>query len=351
MTTRRTSSDFVFVVGAPRCGTTSISTYLKQHPDVCFSQVKEPHFFSRFDLPSLSCEEQDRFIEREYLARYFPPDADGSGLLMAEGSVSYLYAPERMETILRIWPNAKFVIALRDPMEMLPSLHQRLLFMGDETETDFARAWSLVDDRREGRSIPGSCIDHRFLMYDEIGMLGKYVERFVAAVGRDRCFFSLFDDLSANPGAVYRDLLEFLGLSDDGRQDFPRCRASRGYKVAWLQRLLKRPPGAALAGEHFWIRVKPNARADAAGRDVLKAIWSVRKTLLRWNRAPAPKARLSSAIRQEIHAAFASDAQRLAGLLGRDLIHWLSRDAKEVVQSSHAGRDHRTKGFAIRSAR
>ena len=37
-----------FVVGAPRCGTTAISKYLSDNPNICFSRPKEPHFFSIF---------------------------------------------------------------------------------------------------------------------------------------------------------------------------------------------------------------------------------------------------------------------------------------------------------------
>src|SRR5206468_2923428 len=105
-----------------------------------------------------------------------------------------LYAPERMEPILRLWPDARFVIAVRDPMEMLPSLHLRLLYNGDEVEPGFEQAWSLVSERRQGRQVPRTCIEPRFLEYDRIARLGLSVERFIATVGRERCFISVFDD-------------------------------------------------------------------------------------------------------------------------------------------------------------
>ena len=35
-----------FLIGAPKCGTTSLSLYLKEHPEVFISEPKEPHFFS-----------------------------------------------------------------------------------------------------------------------------------------------------------------------------------------------------------------------------------------------------------------------------------------------------------------
>src|SRR5688572_22560028 len=128
------------IVGAPRCGTTSLARYLSSHPSICFSTPKEPHFFSRHDLAEASAEEALDLIRSQYLERFFP--GRQADVVLAEGSVSYLYAPERMLPILKMWPAAKFIVAVRNPLEMLPSLHRRHLYNGDETVRDFARAWS-----------------------------------------------------------------------------------------------------------------------------------------------------------------------------------------------------------------
>ena len=45
---------FAFIVGAPRCGTTTLAQFLKNHPSVSFPAVKEPHFFSQHNLRGLS---------------------------------------------------------------------------------------------------------------------------------------------------------------------------------------------------------------------------------------------------------------------------------------------------------
>ena len=315
--------DFVCVVGAPRSGTTSLAGFLEEHPQVCFSAVKEPHYFSRFDLDGLREAALRQAVEDQYLARYFPHRE--AGRLLAEGSVSYLYAPERMAPILRCWPDARFVIAVRDPLEMLPSLHRRLLLTGDETEADFARAWALMPERRNGRRIPRSCIEPRVLQYAQAGRLGAHVDAFFRAVGRERCFVVVFDDLVAAPDSVYEQLVDFLRLAPHPRSDFAPRRASRGCKVAWLQRLLKRPPvatRAVLAGEKYRRRVRP---LDRPGRDprLVRGVLAVRRALLRWNHAPPPPARLSPELRKEICDSLAGEVEHLAALLGRDLSHWL----------------------------
>lgn len=316
----------VCVVGAPRCGTTSLSTWLREHPDICFSFVKEPHFFSHLDLTGCSDAELRRRVESDYLLRYFP-ERESAGPVLAEGSVSYLYAPERMEPILRLWPDAKFVIAVRDPLALLPSLHLRLRYIGDETEADFERAWSLVPERRQGRHVPRSCIDARFLDYEEIALLGKHVGRFVDYVGRERCFISLFDDLAADPETVYRDMLHFLDLPYHPRAEFAAVRASRGYRFGGVQRFLKRPPklaAATLAGEKFRRRVVARPNADMPW--LLRGIMAARKRVLRWNTIDAAPCALPPHLTAAISDRLRGDVDRLANIIGRNLDHWLSPD-------------------------
>lgn len=315
---------FAAIVGAPRCGTTSLARYLEVHPDVDFSFVKEPHFFSQYDLTGKNDEALIQTVEQEYLARYFP-DADPDSRMLMEGSVTYLYTPHQIEAILRVWPEAKFIIAVRDPFALLPSLHQRLLFICDETEKDFARAWALAPERALGKHVPATCIAPEWLQYPEIGRLGSYVEKFFAAVGRERCLVVLFDDFVSDPAATYRQVLTFLGLPDDKRTDFSPQRSSLGYKIGWLQRLLKRPPTrvrVVMGGEKLRQRIK---KIDSNGPEpwLVRLILRIRRRLLNWNEAAAPDLTLSPEMQAEIRRALSNDVAHLARLLGRDLSHWL----------------------------
>lgn len=316
---------FACVVGAPRCGTTSLASFIKNHPDVCFSSVKEPHFFAQYDLSKLSTADLRRRVADEYLSRYFSHSTD-SRQLLAEASVTYLYAPERMEPILRMWPDARFIIAVRDPLEMLPSLHRRLMYLGDETETDFARAWGLSSERAQGRSIPRTCVEPRWLRYDQAGRLGTHVENFFRAVGRDRCVVVVFDDLESNPAALHHELLDFLGLSPQTAPELAPRRVSQGYRIGWLQRLLKRPPiatRALLAGEAYRQRV---TRLNGTNPEsaVVRAVLAGRKKLLQWNRMPAPPIHLPDWLAGEIGESLAEEIGRLSALINRDLSHWLN---------------------------
>jgi hypothetical protein len=315
-------SRFAFIVGAPRCGTTTLAGFLQQHPDVCFSAVKEPHFFSNDIVATYTGNDLRHLVAEEYVERFFG-HCQADPKLFAEGSVTYLYAADRMAPILKLWPEARFIIALRDPLSMLPSLHSRLLVTGDETIRDFPAAWGKIAERAKGKSLPRRAIDPRWLRYDWAGRLGENVERFLGAVGRERCHIILFDDLTRDPQGTYREMCRFLGLEPWAGTDFEPQRTNKTIRIGWLQRLMKRPPKAirtALAGEHFH---KREMKVGSTDSKALTAIFAVRKRLLEWNKVEAQRQPLDPQVRQQIIDMFRDDVNLLSRVIDRDLSHWL----------------------------
>ena len=316
---------FVFVVGAPRCGTTTLSQFLKGHPSIAFPLVKEPHFFALHDLRDLSDDELRDRVEREYLGHFFRP---GPGQTIgADCSVTYLYRPELLEPVLRLWPDSRFVIALRDPLTMLPSLHRRLVYIGDETIGTFPKAWAAVSDRAAGRKIPSRCADPRFLRYDEAARFGTYLDRLFSVVGRERCQVVIFDDLTADPAGQYQRVMDFCGLEAVPRTDFRAHRAGSGVRLRWLQRLLKRPPKALrnqLAGQLYLHRTANPA--DLPRQRTVGMVLRLREKLLRWNRSSLPPEPLEPELKDELRRHLKGEIERVSTLLDRDLTHWLRAD-------------------------
>lgn len=318
---------FAFVVGAPRCGTTTMSRMLQAHPEVAFPFVKEPHFFSQHDLRGLSDGELKERVQADYLDHFFVKPEPGQRV-GADGSVSYLYTPEQLEPVLKLWPESRFIVGVRDPMTLLPSLHKRLIYIGDETITRFEDAWAAVPDRAAGKRIPRSCIDPRWLRYDEAGRYATYVERLFATVGRERCLVVIFDDLVANQEEQFRRILDFIGLDSSRIPDVQPERESRGVRYPWLQRLLKRPPKVLhplVAGIEYRRRFMNGGGkhlADGANGTADK-ILSLRKRILDWNDAESPKEPIAPDVQQQIRRHFRDEVERLGSLIGRDLGHWL----------------------------
>lgn len=315
---------FTFIVGAPRCGTTTMARWLQAHPQVLFPFVKEPHFFWQHDLRGLADAELRETIEEDYLDHFFP-QAKGECRVGADCSVSYLYGPEQLEPVLKLWPDSRFIVGVRDPLTLIPSLHKRLIFTGDENIRRIEDAWAAAPDRAAGRRIPWSTIDPRWLRYDEAARFGTHVERLFAAVGKERCLVMLFDDLVADPAGQHRRLLEFAGLRQVPPPELKAEREGKGVRWLFLQQMLKRPPRMLLpylASKRFQGRFDKRASKEM-GEPGSGNSKSVRKRLLRWNRLPNEKRPVPLAVQQGLRDHYQDEVDRLAGLIDRDLAHWL----------------------------
>jgi hypothetical protein len=316
---------FTFVVGAPRCGTTTMARWLQFHPQVLFPFVKEPHFFWQYDLRGFDEDELRRRVEHDYLDHFFS-EPEGEQSVGADCSVSYLYAPEQLEPVLKLWPNSRFIVGVRDPLTLLPSLHKRLIFTGDENIRRFEDAWAAIPDRAAGRRIPWSTIDPRWLRYDEGARYGTYVERLFNAVGKERCLVMVFDDLVADPAGQHRRLLDFAGLRQVPPPEFRAERGGKDVRFLFLQQLLKRPPRILLP---YLASLRHQGRFDKkAGKRAGKTApgsgsKSLRKRLIAWNRLPEEKRPISLAVQREMRDYFKNEVDKLGNLIDRDLSHWL----------------------------
>jgi hypothetical protein len=315
---------FVFIVGAPRCGTTTMARWLQAHDQVLFPFVKEPHFFAQHDLRELGEPELRRTVEKDFLGHFFPAP-EPRQTVGADCSVSYLYVPEQLAPALALWPDSRFVVSVRDPLSQLPSLHKRLIFTGDENIRRFEDAWAAVPDRAAGRRIPWSTIDPRLLRYDEAPRFGTYVERLFDTVGAERCMVTLFDDLVADPAEQHRRLLQFAGLKAAPLPNRNAERESKEVRFIPLQQVMKRPPRALLP---YLTSLRFQGRFNrAAGRKAAATApgggRSLRKRVLRWNRAPDREEPISLGVQREIKAKFQGEVDKLSALIGRDLSHWL----------------------------
>jgi hypothetical protein len=298
----------LFVVGAPRCGTTALCNWLEKHPRICFSQPKEPHYFTHL-LGGGSD------LQRDYLERFFFHYQPDRHPVVGEGSVSYLYSKDAIEQVLALNPDARLVVHVRNPIELVRSYHARMCYTLEEDEADFATAWNLQSARARGERIPPLCRRAEMLQYAEIGMLGKHLAQLFAVAGEERCLVNVFDDFRRDPRTSYERVLALAGVASDGRTRFPAKQTSRTYRRAWLHRAVMRPSQGVA-------RVVEKAERSRPGKKRL--VKRIRKGLLRWNtieRQPAP---LSTEIVVTLREAFRDDVALLSDLLGRDLRGWLT---------------------------
>lgn len=306
MSATETTPPCFFIVGAVRCGTTLLAKLLGAHPQICFSRPKEPHFFALLDGRPAAAR-----LKADYFDRYFA-HRTAEHRILGEGSVSYLYSADAIRRITETIPDARFVVSVRNPVDLVYSYYWRLLYQMDEDVRDFAEAWRLQEARADGRNIPKRCRDPRLLRYAEIGRLGHYVGQLFRLAGRERCLVILFDDLAHDPLAEYRRALAFLGIPDDGRTEVPRQRVNKTFKSAYVQQFIVNPP-------RWMVPTLRHLDANARAAAVLK---SIRRRLKRANAIPTKRPPLPAEMRATLQAAYAADIATLSELLGRDLSHW-----------------------------
>ncbi len=299
-----------FVVGAPRCGTTSLCRYLTRNPQICFSRPKEPHYFTTLDHTPQADE-----LKRDYLDRCFAHGTAAQRLL-GEGSVSYLYMPGVIERILHFNPNAKFIVQLRSPFTMLPSYHLRMQFLLQEDEPDFATAWGIEAARARGEHVPTHCLDTRLLLYSEIAKFGVQVERLLSLAGRDQVHVIVFDDFVSDTLGVYKRTLEFLGIDYDSQTNFERRFESQMYRYRWLQRLFFVPTTSDGKVAKTLQQRSRKYNKDGSKRK------SLIKRLVNLNKVPQSTRPLSPQMKDVIRESLRPDVLHLSQLLDRDLSFW-----------------------------
>ncbi len=220
----------LFIVGAPRCGTTSFHDYLGQHPDIFMCEPKEPYYFLT-DMPH-----RDRFDEKAYFALF----ADSGNVKYAgEASVWYLYSRAAADEIKRFCPSARIIIMLRNPIDLLYSLHGISLRTANEDILDFAKALEADLDRRQGRRIPATAFFPDGLFYRKVVDFTLQVQRYFDAFGRDAVRIITFDDFVRDTAAEYRRTLAWLGVAEDFEAELSAKNLSSALPNLAIQQLLR----------------------------------------------------------------------------------------------------------------
>ena len=136
-----------FIVGAPKCGTTALYEYLRPHPNIFMSEVKEPHFFAK----DFGAYPRIKTL-REYNAIF--AGSTEEHLRVGEASVYYLRSSVAIANIHEFNPEARLIAMFRNPVEMVHSFHSQLLYISEETVADFETAWRLQERRSRGLDLP-----------------------------------------------------------------------------------------------------------------------------------------------------------------------------------------------------
>lgn len=211
--------DFL-VIGAAKCGTTTLCDLLGRHPDVYVHPKKELDFFC-FD---------DRYARGLdwYAARFAEA---GDARAVGEGSPNYAKLskhPRAAERIARDLPDVKLIYMVRHPLRRMESAWLHARRAGHRSSRSFAKTV-----RRQASYVDTSLYERQIQAY----------RRFFP---EDRILVVFLDDLDADPDATLERCFRFLGVDPSVRipAGGERRNVSRGQRVdGILMDVLRAIPG------------------------------------------------------------------------------------------------------------
>jgi hypothetical protein len=291
-----------FIVGAASSGTTSLYTYLKQHPEVFLPALKEPHYFAQL-RPAYEQRYLFTYVtaEKDYLA-LFSRAADYKAI--GEASPSYLWCPEAPARIHQAVPEAKIVILLRDPVERAYSHYLMNLREGLQYRPFFE---SLQEDWN--RAQKGWGVSQ---LYVELGLYAEQVRRYLRTFGPAQVRVILFDELrrgAENRKSTLAEIVRFIGADPRYLDRIDVSYVENSFGIArwpWAQRIA----GSNWARRAGQLLVPKSMGANHAIKRLVFQRFFVKSV---------PRPKIDPDARQWLCEIFDPDVRALEELLGRVL--------------------------------
>lgn len=283
-----------FLAGALKCGTTALAHWMSEHPNIYMAPVKEPDFF----YPG------GKIRHREHYERLFQ-GAGETHLAVGEASGRYLTSESALRAAEAYTGGiARYVVILRNPVEMAESLHAQRLSSANESISSFEDAWRAQEQRRRADyRWPRHWYTPELNLYAETCRLGSQCNRLIDLVGRERVALFFFDDLKDRPQDLWRQVQAFLAVPDDGRTRFDAVNERRRVRDHALNRVLRR-----ITQRPLWQQYAPRMMVRLGKRILMAPMGS--------------ETAISPELRTELIEFFREETVLLEQLTGRDLSHW-----------------------------
>ena len=232
--TNRPPPDFV-IVGAQRCGTTSLFRALAKHPAMMSNvlDAKGVHYF-----------DTDFGRGLPWYLSHFPSQSDrdehaaktGQQPVVGEASPYYLFHPAGAERMAQAIPDTKLVVLLRNPIKRAISHHLHMVWEGHETVEDIDQALDLEESRLQGIEqqllADPSLVSrpHQHFSYMARGHYADQLERLFAHFDRDKVLVMATETLTGDSQASMNTIQNFLGLEPDSATDLGKRNASAKFE-------------------------------------------------------------------------------------------------------------------------
>ena len=286
------------IVGAQKCGTTSLIEYLSRHPRVCSHEQTEFTYF-------LGQEQYDWGYERAF-DTYFgqcPKDRKIFGK-----HVMVMYSDEAVNRLYEHNPDCQVVILLRDPVERAHSAFWHARRIGEETIERFEEALAAEQQRTQNDGWEA----WRQCAYVQNGLYHKYVSHVLNTFDSKNVLIFTSEELLDRPKEVCSEVFERCGLREH------RVNTDEKMNTA------KRARSELLARGQAWLLDPENPLKRMLRRALPVQFLQRASRLLRSaNEISFDRPAMSPETRQRLVETFRSHNQKLSRLIDKDLLAWL----------------------------
>jgi len=290
------------IIGAMKAATTSLYTYLKQHPDVFMTTIKEPMFFNNFqkknDFKVLGRKTKKITTFEEYYPLF---DAVKNEKAIGEASPAYISNTDCPSLIQQHLSETKIIAILRQPVARAYSnfLHTRRA--DREPIADFETAFNKETERKAENWSP-------LYHYKGKGYYAEQLERYVTLFPKENIKVLLFEDLVKNPVRITQEVFKFLNIDNSFIPDISKkANVSGTPKGLFGLFIMKLRYNNLIPNIQF-----SNYLPGFIIQFIFNSAYKNANPL-----SPELKKRLT-------HTFYKEDILKLEKLIGKDLQHWLS---------------------------
>ena len=284
-----------FFVGHTRSGTTSLKEELEQHPEIFFYYAKS------WQKPNGPFGFESSFKnDEEFLEEFRGVKEKRVGQKRGD----YLSCPWAAERIKKFSPNAKIIMTLRNPIDVMYSLHATMLYRETvEDIEDFGEALKMEEERKKKygyKVIPKKY--HPHMLYRETVRYSQQVKRYFELFGEENVKVTIFDEYIKNKSSILRDILKFLDVDEDFEIKHLNTNAGRKYRSRTIH--------SAVMTNKFGVR------------GVLRNIPGSAKIYRKINNSEFKRKTLEPSLRKSLQDDLKKEIDELSLMLKKDLSYW-----------------------------
>lgn len=178
----------IYIIGAPKCGTTSLANWLSQHPCIYVPAVKEPNFLNK------DHKMKNAYSEAEYRALF----SNRTERYAIDASVLYCVSHDALNQISRDNSTKLVILCVREPLDCFLSLHAQQQLTLYETHSDPTVAWNKHKTKVENARKKGDIETAINLDYRKLTAMGDICEQVSSIISDDKLLIVNFDELTSN---------------------------------------------------------------------------------------------------------------------------------------------------------